>query len=101
MSIFIRLIKKTQSQTRLETIATTTINAINEAHKLCRRISMVILSLAISYKSNNRNIIKNCTGGLNVPDATSHLGLKIRKSANGTPGCLDFAVRTQNIEGSM
>ena len=36
-----------------------------------------------------------------MPDATSHLGLKIRKSANGTPGCLDFAVRTQKMEGSM
>lgn len=40
-------------------------------------------------------------GGLKVCDATSHLGLKIRKSANGIPGALDFAVRTQNMDGSM
>ena len=31
-----------------------------------------------------------------MPDATSHLGLKIRKSAKGTPGCFDFAENTKN-----
>jgi len=60
---------------------------------------MIELALAIKY--NTRTETERLTGGLNVPDATSHLGLKIRKSANGTPGCLDFAVRTQKIDGSM
>ena len=41
------------------------------------------------------------TGGRKVPSATSHLGLKIKKSANGVPGVLDFAVRTQKIDGSI
>jgi len=36
-----------------------------------------------------------------VCDATSHRGLKIRKSARGTPEAFDFAVRTQKMEGSM
>jgi hypothetical protein len=44
---------------------------------------------------------KQLTGGLKVFEATSHLGLKIKKSARGTPGALDFAVRTQKMEGSM
>lgn len=33
--------------------------------------------------------------------ATSHLGLKIRKSASGAVVSRDGAVRTQKIEGSM
>lgn len=41
------------------------------------------------------------TGGRKVSEATSHLPLKIKKSARGIPGAFDFAVRTQKIEGSM
>ena len=36
-----------------------------------------------------------------MPVATSHLPLKMRKSASGAPGVFDFAVKTQKIEGSM
>jgi hypothetical protein len=34
-------------------------------------------------------------------DATSHRGLKIKKSASGAAGSRDGAVMTQNIDGSM
>lgn len=41
------------------------------------------------------------TGGLKVWSATSHLPEKMRKSANGVPCVLLFAVNTQKIDGSM
>lgn len=41
------------------------------------------------------------TGGLNVCEATSHLGLKIRRSASGVPDVFDLAVSTQKMDGSM
>lgn len=45
--------------------------------------------------------MQGLTGGRNVFKATSHLGLKIKRSAKGIVGFFDFAVSTVNIDGSI
>ena len=94
------------ARARQEFIRPPTIDPVNQTHELRRGIPVIILekikqALGKRSKKMQGRCHKWLTGGLNVCDAISHLGLKIRKSASGVPGVFDFAVNTQKIDGSM
>lgn len=89
-------------RTRLERIASALIVTIDKSHKLGGSIAVEVLDTKeILSCVHVRNQVTAHTGGRNVCDATSQRGEKIKKSARGTPGVFDLAVRTQKIEGSM
>ena len=83
-----------------ELIAASSVISVDETHHLARTVPVIVLT-ALRWFNDIEQDVKRLTGGLNVPVATSHRPLKMRKSASGAPGVFDLAVRTQKIEGSM
>jgi hypothetical protein len=89
---------------RHEFVGPTAVFSIDETHEFRGCVTMVVWR-AISVYNQSVIFPFSVTDGffleVDVREATSHRGEKIKKSARGLVRSRDLAVKTQKIEGSM
>jgi hypothetical protein len=86
---------------RLELIWATSIFTVNQTHELRSSVAVVVRRSVSLMRVSTYTHRRCCYNEDLLWEATSHLGLKIKKSASGAAGSLDGAVKTQNMEGSI
>jgi hypothetical protein len=85
---------------RLELIWATCVLAVDQAHELGSAIAVVVWR-AVGYRLVSMLFKLEVQRSDLLWEATSHRGLKIKKSASGAAGSREGAVMTQKMEGSM